>query len=415
MRNNKNFFLGLIFGIFLIGLAIRFYGYEDTLQLWKIPLMKPNFADFRTIAGGAYSQSLGYNPQIYNPGDPWGRPMNYPRIWEILYVFGLSQQHTIFFGVGFIILFFCSFMFFLSPNIDKTTSLALFGVIFSPAILLGLERGNTDLFIFFVLSVGIYFYQREKIFWKCFAVVMMLFGFILKLFPIFGFTLFLRSKRSFRTKLAFFVIFVLVLYAVTNRYELLLIRRATPMNTELSYGFPILWMKFYSAIPLLGKLMKAFSYLIIFLVFGLVVKSMHQINLSPNEGRYLKCLDAFRLGSGIYIGTFLIGTNSIYRLVFLLFVIPQLIIWIKGYTRSYRFIAIINIGGIFFSTWYTVVSSLLKTTSYNLMLSFMLNQAFHWIIFISLVNLLSLSSPIWVKSSILQLEAKMHELRFPYY
>ena len=35
----------------------------------------------RTVQGALYSLNEGFNPQINNPGDPWGRSMNYPSIW----------------------------------------------------------------------------------------------------------------------------------------------------------------------------------------------------------------------------------------------------------------------------------------------------------------------------------------------
>jgi hypothetical protein len=40
-----------------------------------------------------------------------------------------------------------------------------------------------------------------------------------------------------------------------------------------------------------------------------------------------KYLNMFRLSAGIYIGTFILGNNWDYRLMFLLFAIPQITSW----------------------------------------------------------------------------------------
>jgi len=139
--------------IFLL-LLFAFYGYNQTWQLWNIPVMSPAFADLRVITHGADAVAMGMDPLINNPGDPWGRPLNYPRIWQSLYSIGINKSHTVGLGVGIILCFLAGVVMVL-PNVSNKTIALVIGALVSPAILLGVERGNIDLFIFFLAALTI--------------------------------------------------------------------------------------------------------------------------------------------------------------------------------------------------------------------------------------------------------------------
>ena len=71
------------FLLILVITMIATFGYEKILtMIWNIPTMNPVFADIRTITGVNATLSQGLDPLVSNPGDPWGRTMNYPRIWQ---------------------------------------------------------------------------------------------------------------------------------------------------------------------------------------------------------------------------------------------------------------------------------------------------------------------------------------------
>jgi hypothetical protein len=60
---------------------------------------------------------------------------------------------------------------------------------------------------------------------------------------------------------------------------------------------------------------------------------------------------AFLFGSGIYCGTFLLGTNYIYRLMFLLLCIPQLQDWISQKSTDKERIILTIEGGSWQPLW----------------------------------------------------------------
>ena len=84
---------------------------------------------------------------VYNPRHPFGELMDYPRIWQLLFHLGIDQKDTIYFEAAFVSLFFLGIFLFVG-EINQTIAVALACGIFSPAVLLGIERGDNDLVIF---------------------------------------------------------------------------------------------------------------------------------------------------------------------------------------------------------------------------------------------------------------------------
>jgi hypothetical protein len=124
-----------------------FHGYERTWSsLGKYPL-SPYFSDARVITASAESHALGFDSMVYNPRHPFGELMDYPRIWQLLFHLGIDQKDTIYFEAAFVSLFFLGIFLFVG-EINQTIAVALACGIFSPAVLLGIERGDNDLVIF---------------------------------------------------------------------------------------------------------------------------------------------------------------------------------------------------------------------------------------------------------------------------
>lgn len=70
--------------------------------------MYPYFADLRTIQGAVIGTPNGADPQIYNPNDPWGRVMNYPKIWiQIGDLFQISREDGFLYLVSLLFPCFC--------------------------------------------------------------------------------------------------------------------------------------------------------------------------------------------------------------------------------------------------------------------------------------------------------------------
>ena len=155
--------------------------------------MSPAFADLRVITHAADSVRSGLDPLISNPADPWGRLLNYPRIWQSLCVLSVNKSHALLLGLGIIFSFLAGVVMIL-PHASNMSILLVVAALASPAFLLGVERANIDLLIFFLLATTIVLARKSV----AFSEAVLLLATILKLFPAFGFALFLRlCKRRF--------------------------------------------------------------------------------------------------------------------------------------------------------------------------------------------------------------------------
>ena len=89
-----------------------------------------------------------------NIADPYGREMNYPRIWQCLFWLPINSDHLVILAGTFILLFFVGIFLFLK-TIDTQIALFLGAVTFSPSAIFGLQSGNNDLVVFFCRRTGI--------------------------------------------------------------------------------------------------------------------------------------------------------------------------------------------------------------------------------------------------------------------
>jgi hypothetical protein len=341
-------------GRFLVGLVLLIYFgliclssfFTDYYKFWNqafgVPAMYPPFADMRVLTSGIDCTRTGYDVLVENPCDPWQRPTNYPRIWIILLEpLGLNQSHTIILGFVSALLFYF-LVFNQMGRINYYEAFFYSLILCSPPVMLLVERGNTDIILFLLLSLALVFCKSHQFIYRIAAYSLLIFSALLKLFPVFGLTLLLRERRkTFIILMAFSLTFFLT-YFWSDLEELNLIAKATPQTHFLSYGYKVIFEEFYYN----NSIAKSFYilcleltvYLIVFIVFCFLIyhsfKQFRQwLSLPRSALKKTKLwidsqsLDGFRLGAGIYLGTFLLGNNWDYRLSFLLFTIPQILKW----------------------------------------------------------------------------------------
>jgi hypothetical protein len=393
------------------------FGCQATWSFWGIPTMSPPFADLRVITHGAESVSRGWDPLISNPSDPWGRPLNYPRIWQGLYLLGIDRSHTIELGCGIITCFLVALVMVL-PNAGTRTIFFLLGALISPAILLGIERGNIDLFIFFVVACAICCVRRSA--WGAGALIM--FGVVLKLYPFFAVSLFLREGRFRFFRYASLMVACLVAYAATMWSELRLISRATPRAVDISYGMNVAWMRISQIDERLGGAVYAGCVVLLLVAVGLALigcmKPSACVISDESEGSF--ALDSFRVGSSIYIGTFLLGNNFDYRLAFLILAVPQLSVWIASGSGELRWLSGMTLGAMLVSMWHLSISKLWGVVASHLIqevpitqgLPWLLDELSNWLLFLLMVYTFALALPQWAKdlvvASFRQIRCRCH-------
>lgn len=290
-----------------ICVAISAAGWVEIWTWLGVPAkFPPAFADMRSVQGGLLSALQGFDPQIENPADPWGRPMNYPVIWlSIAGTFDFyTEQHFLIFIGAMIIAYFGCCLFLVWRTGSYWIALALF----SGASLLAVERGNNDLAIFVLMMIAA-FVPRFV------GIALMALATLLKVFPVLAVLGFIRER----------VIFALACLAglaalVFMWGELQNIQSGTPVGAGMSYG---------SASISGAALDKAGIVINPYLISGLLLVSAAALwsGRLPLPKLQLPQMDEtierlFLIGGAIYLGTFLLVANYDYRLIFLIFCMP---------------------------------------------------------------------------------------------
>jgi hypothetical protein len=227
----------------LIIVLLRTLGYHETWGLWKVPSWLPPFLDFRLIPGSAESFVHGYEPSVENPFDPTERIFNYPAFWRLFFYTGITQADTLWISVSMIVLFFIS-VFLFPEKLPVPGAIGTLLVLFSPASMLLYERGNVDLIVFvvcvmIVLASGYSAYL---------AAILIMFGGIMKLFPILGLSVLLRESKKKFLWLAAASTFVVTAYMIATWDSVQASWNLTMRGDGISYGTDVFVDRYADAI-----------------------------------------------------------------------------------------------------------------------------------------------------------------------
>ena len=313
---------------FFLLLYAEFYwgSYAIITDLFNI-LPKPYFIDLKILLCGIDSVRAGADP--YTTVCVEGVSLfNYPYVWTFLSYFPfLNSANHISIGLVLVGMVFTGLYFFVGKINFRAAVIYLF-LFLSPAIVLGLERGNCDLVIFLLFLLPIFFHKHSKL-----LGIVVLLASILKLFPIGGLAGILNTSGS-KLKKAIGIIAIVItmfaLYLIIMKDNILLISEKTPRPfLDISYGLgqmPSIAVHFLNINPKWSSLIYAIFVVACIILFVLNYPRVLKKTAIPviDSGRDGV---AYLIGSGIFITTCFIGHNYEYRLMFLIFTIPQLMIW----------------------------------------------------------------------------------------
>src|SRR5947207_15325254 len=75
-------------------------GWNHVWRTIGVPSITPCFMDLRVITSGVITLENGGDPLVSNPFDLKGRPLNYPRIWLILFsILGINDRNVAALGI----------------------------------------------------------------------------------------------------------------------------------------------------------------------------------------------------------------------------------------------------------------------------------------------------------------------------
>lgn len=389
----------------LLGVLFKEYGYSNTWKLWKVPVEEPYFLDFRMIPGSAESFRNGFEPTLKNPYDPYKRLFNYPAFWRLFFYTGISADDTLWIVVLMLVLFFVGVVLF-PQALSPLDALLMLLIVFSPVAMLLYERGNIDLFVFFICAMVV-FVSAYSVNW---AAGLIVFGAIAKIFPVFGISVLLKEPRGRFWKLAAVCIFFVAAYGLLTFESQRAAWSATQRGDDISYGAFVLLTRLETYLQSLLPAMRSvrrMKFLFEGLAIGLILFGLGWGIVQPHRLKATneRNLAAFRMGASIYLGTFLLGNNFDYRLVFLIFVVPQLSQWLRLKFNLQNLILLSVMIAVYLSCWYFLIKINLPVNFIDdpKIGSFLVDEFFNWMLLPGFAYLLGASSPDWFRKDVQKL------------
>jgi len=338
----EKLFLPLLISLFFILLSQNNYLWVLTFGTFNVPPQQPAFSDFDSINNALKSYKDGYNIYLYNPYDLHGYPFVYPKTWLVIFEYLNLNNNLIFLIFCFFLIYIYYFvlikLFSFSLKSFKIIFLLFF---FSTTNLLLIERLNTDLIIFILLY---YVITNKNLFIKNFC---FLFSVSLKVFPFFAILVFIKKKIILTIILSCFLLSFIskdIFLGNKNMIEYTL-TFAYGSRTFSNSLFKILN---YNNFPISRE---NYYYLLLIIIFILLIFfSFFFFRGIKNNLKYSKNLSEFFIvGSSIYLGTFILGSNIDYRLIFLTFTFPILF---KNFENISTKIFFISSFISFYSIWF---------------------------------------------------------------
>jgi Glycosyltransferase family 87 len=320
--------LVVYFGVVAVGAARGAYdGYWARLG---VPPMSDSghavpFGDTVFLLGILECDRAGYDVYRKNPCDPWGRRMNYSRLWLLLSGLPLEKRHSLWMGTTVGMAFLACMFIYVGPL--KPWQAVVYGIVIcSPSVMLGIERGNSDLIMFVLVAVAVMLLARRRA--AGWSYLLIFLGGLLKFFPIAALAAVLRESRSRAALILFGLGTAWVGYIVWTWSDLTMISRTTDRSVYRSYGGLVLLDIVVAQLRKRGVDPSTMSVRVAYVVsVGIVILAAVAVAWATTRRLVSNRLDGFRAGAAMYIATYLPATNYDYKQVFLVLAIPQMLEW----------------------------------------------------------------------------------------
>jgi hypothetical protein len=330
--DGRIFVVGALVAYFL-GVAIpRIFLGTDIWPRLGVPSGPSLFFDTRNVTAALDCRRLGFDPLVQNPCDPWGRPLNYPRVWLALRWLGLNQSHTDALAIAFIVLFFWSVL-LLVGRISLGQGILVAVAVCSPSVMFAIERANMDIVVFSIMALAVIAWRRRTEAARIVSPLIVLAAATTKIYPVFALPpfLFMRSRRA--SIVAILCVMAFAVYALLTIGDIQAVARVAPQGDYHAFGARILPAAIYHRfVPDRwqgGAITKQLLAIVPLLIAAPVVWRVGRRRLpdqDPEAGSAVRL--AFYVGALVFLGTFAVGNNFDYRLVFILLTLPQLFEWI---------------------------------------------------------------------------------------
>jgi hypothetical protein len=392
MKPRTTLFLGLALVAVVQLWLIQHEGWYQAWQRWHVPARTPFFSDLRAITGALDSVERGFDPREQNPGAPFGQRFNQTHVWLWLGHLGVRESDSRAIGLALLAGFTLG-LWWLCAGIDRRTAMLFVPLLLSPAALLAIERGTTDLAVFFLLVLAARLARPSSVG----AMAAVLVAFALKLFPLAGVLLALCEPRRRALWLGAAMLALAALFCAMNFRELVDIAFKTEKGQTISYGWAILSLYLARHLHVDASFALRVRWACgLLAAVGLVVAWWRGAR-ATGEAASGRELDFFRVGAGVYAGTFALGASWDYRLIFAALMIPQLAAWLRDTRPELRRAARIVLAALFTAAWTLALFDWLGELTAGVIVARTLEELAKWTLFFGSVYLLARTLPAWLK------------------
>lgn len=327
--------------------------------------------------------------------------MNYPRIWLLLAGTGLSEPHTKALAIGMAAAYLASVLAW-AGRINPLEALVLCGVVCAPHLMWVVERGNVDMVIFAILA-GALALVRTQPRLRPLLYAAALFCGLLKLYPVAAIWAAARNRLWSAVAWTAAIGAVFAIYLAITWTHVQHILEATPKWSWGSYGRTVVFdlvadqLRLRAGAVVGGRFVSVGSVIAVTIATGLaaVIAARTRQSFDPAGSRQagdtdaraaaayeLRHTDGFLAGSGIFLGTFLLGTSFDYKLIFLILLLPQTFVWLRR--RGTRRIAAWLLAAILLSCWAETLLTWLRMRSVQSppASATLLQEVFNWLLFV---------------------------------
>jgi len=255
--------------------------------------------------------------------------------------------------------------------------------------MLAVERCNSDLFMFFLLSLAWCLAPRSAVA----SLVVVLVAFVLKLYPLAGILLLLREPRERALRLGAVAVTVALIYLLSQWKDMQTIWSITEKAPNVSYGYNVLWQYFRMRGSSWTEVVRRLSYAMV--LGGIAFAWWCHRRPAASPWVPTRALDGYRIGAGVYAGTFLLGNIWDYRLIFFFFALPQLFEWVHQKRRTEQFMAMSQLLAYLIATWAMFLTDVLPSHYTQVRTAEELSK---WWLFLSCLYQLARTLPPWARA-----------------
>lgn len=385
--------LGIIATAVALFFLVSVFGWDTAWRAFGVTPLQPPFFDMNVI--NEYAECARKGVDAYAPRACSVVNFNIPPAWLGIGSIGsIGRSDSPWLSIV-IITAAAIIMVLLFKGRSWSDGVVALGALISPSVLMGVERANLDLLILALVGSAALIFKEQSTKRIGGAAALICSGIALKVIPVFCVSLIIRLSKQ--TLLFACIVSAFSLFYFYEIFDyLLLIRRNVPTTFVLSYGYKAAFMGIdhlgggagLSPIHLEETWVPALTAAGVLMGAGALalhargqIKSF-AISASPAG-------TAFLFGAGIYCGTYLLGTNFIYRLMFLLLCIPQLQDWQTRWRNGHQSTGNAELG------LYALVVGVLwlngNSNGHSVSAFLVLPQMLNWILFFAMSYVLMLA------------------------